>query len=733
MGRKKNRQEKESSSRSNKTVKKDISSGQFLFDVDSELRKAIQYHQAGKLQGARAICERVLQIDPNYPHALHLLGVIAYQVGETEKAIKLIIKAIKIDPRNPICRNDLGSMLHEQGKLKKAISCFQEALQLRPDLSDAYNNMGNALQDLGELREAISCYHKALQIEPAFAEAHNNMGNALQGLGRSNRAIACYHKALQLRPNLAEAYNNMGIVFGYQSKPDEAIACYQKALQLRPDYPDPYNNMGIVFGYQSKPDEAIACYQKALHLRPDSAETSSHLVGQLQRVCGWQEVQGLALKLDDLTKKALQNGTKPPQEPGFSVTICADPSLNFAIARSWSSDIAKHMSSVRTNFSFDDRRSPKTKVAIGYVSNDFRNHATGYLMLSLFGLHDRDEFEISCYSYGVDDGSYYRARIQKDCDRFVDVSNLDYADAAQCVYDDEVDILVDLKGFTQGSRLAICALRPAPIQVAYLGFPGTTGADFFDYIITDRIVSPEDHAPYYSESFVYLPHSYQVNDHAQSVSNQEWKKEDVGLPEGSFVFCSFNWGYKIDRIMFDVWMKILRQVPGSVLWLLPGNEMAEKNLRKEAEARDVKPERLIFADRLPKDQHLARLSRADLALDTRICNGHTTTSDALWANVPVLTLEGSHFASRVSASILTAIGLPELITHSLDEYEALAVRLAQQPARLQAILQRLTKNRSTEPLFDTPRFVRNLEKAYKEIWKIFLVGETPRQIEVMED
>jgi protein O-GlcNAc transferase len=323
-------------------------------------------------------------------------------------------------------------------------------------------------------------------------------------------------------------------------------------------------------------------------------------------------------------------------------------------------------------------------------------------------------------------------QIQRDCDKFVDIISLSRTEAAQRIYRDQVDILVDLKGYTKDTRLAICALRPAPVQVSYLGFPGTTGADFIDYIITDKIVTPEEHAPYYSEKFVYLPHCYQVNDNTQPIANKAWKKKDFGIPENSFVFCSFNRSYKIDPVMFDVWMRILQQVPESVLWLLFSNKTAEENLRREAVDRGVQSERLISARMLPKDAHLARLRCSDLALDTRIVNGHTTTSDALWAGVPVITLQGGHFASRVSSSALSAIGLPELITHSLEEYEALAVQLAHNPAELQELRQRLARNRLVTPLFDTPRFVRNLESAYKEMWKIFLAGETPRQIEVLE-
>ncbi len=365
-----------------------------------------------------------------------------------------------------------------------------------------------------------------------------------------------------------------------------------------------------------------------------------------------------------------------------------------------------------------------------YLSNNFHDHPVAHLMVSLFGLHNRDRFQVFCYSYGPDDGSHYRHRIQKGCDKFIDLRNLNDVDAATRIHEDSVAILVDLKG--PYNRLRISALCPAPIQVVYLGFLSTTGAGFFDYIIADKLVTPQDHAKYYSENFVYMPHCYQPNDHTQTVSERRWTRNDFGLPEHGFVFCSFNAAYKVEPVVFNAWMNILRQVPQAVLWLLWEDKTTEGNLRHEAQQRDIESERLIFSKRLPMDQHLARLKLADLALDTCIYNGGATTSNALWAGVPVITLQGSHFVSRMSASSLTAVRLPELITRSLAEYEALAIKLALRPMELGGIRQRLAKNRSTQPLFDTHRFARNLEKAYEEMWKIFLAGETPRQIEIAE-
>ena len=329
-------------------------------------------------------------------------------------------------------------------------------------------------------------------------------------------------------------------------------------------------------------------------------------------------------------------------------------------------------------------------------------------------------------------GPRYRKKIESDCDAFVDIRDLSTIDTAKRIREDDIDILVDLKGHTKDHRLGICALRPALILATYLGFPGTTGANFFDYVITDRTVTPEEQAPYYTEKFAYLPHCYQVNDHTQAISDKPYARVDFGLPEDGFVFCSFNQSYKIEPVMWDVWMRIMRHVDGSILWLLDNNEMAKHNLKREASARDVNPDRIVFAAKLPKPEHLARLKLADLFLDTRIYNAHTTGSDALWAGVPLITLQGKHFASRVASSLLGAIDLPELVTHSLADYEALAVRLARHSDALLAFRERLSRNRLTKPLFDTPRFARNLENAYQQMWDAHLSGNHPQTINAVE-
>ena len=735
-------------------------------DMAEELDRAVQYHMAGELEEARHLYEKILESVPGHADALHLLGVVAHQVDDNEKAIHLISRAIQVNPSIPYYYNNLGEALRDRGSLDAAITSFKKALLLKNDYPEAYKNMGSSFQSQGQLNEAISSYKKALQIKPGWTEVHCYLGGIYRAQGRIEEALACYRtameiypeyvdacydmgmalkenrrldeaiecfkKAIQIRPDLAEAHNSLGIVLKEQGKLDGAIGHYQKALALAPDLAEAHNNLANVFQKQGKLGDAIVCYRKVLEINPDYADAYNQIVRQLGKTCAWNDLKAMRGKLDDLNKKALDMGEKCPEMPLVNITRCVDPAENLAIARSWSMDIERSISDSMIPFSFDLKRLPQQPISIGYISNDFRNHAVAHLICGLFELHNRNEFKVFCYSYGPNDGGYHRNKIEQGSDGFVDIRALSDREAAKQIHEDQVDILVDLMGHTGDSRLAICAYRPAPVQVTYLGYPGGTGAGFFNYLIADKIVIPEEHALFYRENLVYMPHSYQANDHSQIIAEKIWKRSDLGLPENGFVFCSFSQPFKMEPVMFDVWVNILRQVPGSVLWLLCRNKSAEENLKREAESRGISSVRLIFAEELPKEEHLARQRHADLVLDTRIYNGHTTTSDALWSGVPVITLQGTHFASRVSASLLKAVGLPELITHSLAEYENLAVYLAHNDSNLRVIKQKLAKNRTAEPLFDTPRFARNIEKAYKNMWNIFMAGESPRRIDVMD-
>ena len=681
----------------------------------------------GQVHDAVCCYRKALQINPESADAYYNLGNASRETGKFDDAVFCYRKVLQIKPESADAYYNLGNTFRETGKINDAISCYEKALQKNPAFAKAYNNLGNIYQEQNQFEAAELSYQNALKIKPDYYQVWNNLGNLLRTRRLLDQSIHCYQKALELKDDYAEALLNMGIALYDMEKFREAVACYDNVLNLDKGFPEAFNFKGIALKSLGRHADAVLCFKRAMKLRPDYAEACSYLVHELQQVCDWKRLKSFSAMLDDFTGRAIMRDEKIYEPPFINITRKSDLRQNFVVARKWCSGMAKGAESVGA-FLFDDRKHFKKKIIIGYLSNDFRDHATSHLMLSMFGLHDHRRFKIYCYSSGTDDKSRFRERIKREGDEFVDIRSLSDIKAARQIFNDQVDILVDLNGHTRGGRLGIFSFRPAPIQAAYLGFPGTTGADFIDYIITDRIVTPEEDAPFYSEKFLFLPHSYQVNDNTQLVAHNSRTKKDLGLPEKGFIFSSFNQTYKIEPVMFNTWMKILARVPDSVLWLFTGGKTSEMNLKKEANVRGINPNRLIFAEKMPKERHLERLTFADLALDTRIVNGHTTTSDALWAGVPVVALMGTHFASRVSASLLTAVGLPKLIADNLDDYEALAVQLAENSGKLETIRNKLAENRYTMPLFDTPRFVKNLEKGYIAIWDLFLSGRNPQHI-----
>ncbi len=417
----------------------------------------------------------------------------------------------------------------------------------------------------------------------------------------------------------------------------------------------------------------------------------------------------------------------------FSLWCGRSPATQLAVAESWCRDMAAAIRQSKTAPAFSKQERHGDTLRIGYVSSDFRNHPVGHQVLGVLRGHNRRQFAVFAYSIGPDDGSVYRRGIEECCERFVDLTDCTEAAAAGRIAADEIDILVDLNGHTAGNRMGLFALRPAPVQVSYLGYPGTTGSGFHDYLITDRLVTPPDQQRFYTEKFVTLPHCYMATDDTQALSSAGFHRAAFGLREEQFVFCSFNNVWKIDPVIFDVWMTLLHAVPQAVLWLPGNNPAATINLIREAERRGVACERLVFAEKLKsKADHLARLALADLALDTRIYNGHVSTCDALWAGVPVLALLGSTFASRASASMLHGVALPELVTDGLDAYTQTALRLSQPGSELNHLKTRLARNRCAAPLFDTQRFTTNLEKAYRAMTANYRAGNPVRPMEIHE-
>lgn len=562
----------------------------------------------------------------------------------------------------------------------------------------------------GNYTRALKYFKKTISLNPKSAPALNNLGNIYKNTHDYTKALKYYLKALEYMPTSAIILTNIGLVQKHKGNWREAINYYKKAIEADPNYFEAYYNLGIAHYNTDKYKGAINCLSKTVELNPNFDHAKSFLTFLKLQVCDWNNLPSYDPEIDS---------------PIFSITRFDNSKINLKAAKYWSSQLEKKMESYpkfihkKIKLSLHGKKG-KEKITIGYVSNDFYNHATSYLINGLFSNHDKGKFKINIYSYGPNKSNYYLNKFKKEVNNFVDISRMSDYEAAQKIYSDNVDILIDLKGFTGDTRLEIFALKPSPIQVAWLGFPGTTGSSFIDYIIADKIATPKINQKYYSEKFIYMPHSYQLNDINRKILNIKYKRKDFNLPEKDIVFCCFNRPTKIEPKVFSSWMNILKRVPNSVLWLWKENNLMVKNLQMEAIKKKINPKRLIFSPSLPADKHLARLKLADLALDTFIYNGHTTTSDSLWAGVPVVTLKGSHFASRVSASLLSAINLPELITNSQKEYENMAVKLVTNRKKIDTIRLTLLSNRLSTPLFDTKKYVENLEKKYVRMLKAYL-------------
>ena len=653
----------------------------------------------------------------------------AYDEGRTScrqglysQAIEAFKRAIELDGQVAEAHHDLGVALHQERRFGEALECFEKATQLNDRMPQAWFHGGCTLCAIQRPAAAIPWFRRAVQLRADYADARYNLANALKAIGSTDEAAENYRAALRLDPHLAEAYNNLGTLHLGGGLLDQALTCFQKAVDLKPDDAQANYNLSLALRRLGRISEAIAYAQKCLKTPQEFGNALALLVSLFQQACDWEALAWAGERLKQLTGRQLQAGQRPFESPFLNFTHSTDRRRNREIAASWSHWLAQRDLAGRTPFDFAKRRVPKNRLTIGYLSERFRNAATGHLMAGLFGRHDRQRYKFIAYSWGKNDDSYYRRKIAQDADEFVDIRSLSDRDAAERIHADQVDILVDLMGWMHGHRMEITARRPAPIQISYLGYPATTGAPFIDYILADRIIIPPDHVQDYTEKVIWLPDCYQVTDPDTPVDPQPQDRQVNGLPSEGFVFCAFGTDYKIEKRTFSAWMRILKAVPQSVLWLLVRSPEARENLRLAARTNDVQSRRLIFAKPLPKEKHLARLKLADLALDTLTVNGHTTTSDALWADVPVVTCQGTHFASRVASSILQAIGLDELVAHNLADYENLTIHLARDGQRIQKLKAKLQQRKTRYPLFDVGRFVRSLEQAYQEMWRCYLDG-----------
>ncbi|MGO8754350.1 MAG: tetratricopeptide repeat protein [Gallionellaceae bacterium] len=642
-----------------------------------------------------------------------------YRAGLYEVDIR--IGASAVSPGRALHHFDLGNELHSQGRLDEAIGSYQKAALIKPDFFGAYINLGLAYQAQGKLNASVENYRKAVALNPNNADACFNLANALKKQGKLAEAINFFRKALALNPKDVEAFYNMGNALQDIGELDEAVKSYHGAIVLNPGYSDAYNNLGNTLQKQGKLGEAISNYREALKRNADNVEAYNSLVNALLHSCDWAQYDVCVKE----TSKAVEEGKLVL--PFLFTAISQSPSAQLKCAQNYTA--LKHP--ITACPLWTGQKYSHDKIRVAYLSADFHNHATAYLMAGLFELHDKERFEISAISFGPEDaGSEMRKRLRRAFDRFEDVRGMGDYETALMLRDLEIDIAVDLKGHTKDSRTGILAYRAAPVQVNALGFPGTMGAAYMDYIIADRHLIPPEHLAYYTEKVVYMPDSYQVNDDRRQIAERTPTRTEAGLPESGFIFCCFNNNFKIAPEIFTVWMRLLGKVEGSVLWLLEDNPSASVNLKREAAQRGVAPERLVFAKRMDLADHLARHRLADLFLDTLPYNAHTTSSDALWAGLPVLTCKGSAFAGRVAASLLNAVGLPELATDNLEDYESLALEFAANPAVLAEIRNRLALNRTSYPLFDTDRYRRHIESAYITMWERHQRGEPPTSFAV---
>ncbi len=606
---------------------------------------------------------------------------------------------------------DQGNRLEDAGDLVAARRCYEHAVELMPGLARAHLNLGNVMLASGQPESALEAYGVALALDPHYSAAHYNMGNAYARLRNAPAAMACYLRALSLKPDFADAYVALGNAQEDLQLLGQAEASYRSALQLQPGYAQVYSNLGFVLSGQKKWAEALAAFRQAASL--DHAPASAQICFCAGQLCEWHNRIGEEKTVADMIMRGV--GDISPFPVLSMDSVQGDPAqLQRLAARRFAEDRLLPRSVLAHGG--EGRPSTDTRLRIGYLSADFHDHATMHLLRGVLAEHDNSRFAIHGYSYGrTSDHATQQAR--SACESFVDLKDLSDLEAASAIAGGGIDILVDLKGFTQGARVEISALRPAPLLVNWLGYPGTLGhPQLADYIIGDPIVTPPAAAADFSETLALMPNCYQPNDRAKVIGGNPGRLA-AGLPEHGFVFCSFNQSFKFNPGTFDVWCRLLREIPGSVLWLLTQTDAVTANLRSEAQARGVEGSRLIFAPRMDLADHLGRLQLADLALDTFPYNSHTTASDALWVGVPLVTLTGRTFASRVGASLLNAAGVPEFVVQSWDDYFSLARSLALDPSGLRPIRQKLARNRLSCPLFDTVGFTRDLERLYIAMWQ----------------
>ena len=714
------------------------------------------YQEQNQFKKALDSYQKTLVIKHDHIEALNNIGATLKELGMFEESINSLKKALHLNPDYLEANYNLGSTYLELKQFNRALEQFKKTLSLNPLYLAAHNNLGIVYKELGQYDESIKSYKKALSIDSNYAEVHNNLGNTLKLMGKSDDAINCYKKTLEINPDYYEAHNNLGVTLMRKGQINESVLCYKKALSLKNNFNHALNNLGIAYNLLGRLDDSKKSYEEVILMNPNNAEAISNLGNLMIDLKDFDSASSNYEKAYELDSKipfnlgnllhtkmhliAWKDNEKYLDEiilrlknrekiidPFSLLAIIDDPELHKNAAQIYIDD--KYP--VNLDLPKIGLYSRHKKIRIGYFSPDFRVHPVANLTAELYEIHDRSKFEVYAFSFGPDTGDEMNLRIKAGVDYFHDVRTMSHKEVASLSRSLELDIAIDLGGFTQDTRTEIFAMQAAPIQVNYLGYSSTMGADYMNYIIADKTLIPENKQKYYSEKIVYLPDSFMVNDTKNKISKRVFTRQEVGLPEKGFVFSCFNHHYKITPSVFECWMRILTKVDESVLWLSDGNTTGIDNLKKEARKNNIDESRLIIAPRLDlREDHLNRIKLADLFLDTLPYNAHATTSDALQVGLPVLTQIGESFASRVAASLINSVDMPELITESQEEYEELAIELATSPDKLNAIKDKLQVKLISSPLYNTPLYTKHLEAAYLEMYERYQERLEPEHIYV---
>jgi predicted O-linked N-acetylglucosamine transferase (SPINDLY family) len=686
---------------------------------ENKLALATSSHKQGDLEAAEQVYRDLISADPqNFP-ALQMLALLEHQSKNYDSALDLYRRALDINDQDAGVLTNYGVSLAASGHPESSLDAYHRALKLNPEMVEAYFNLGNALKQLHRMEEAVSSYEKALALKPDYVKALNNLGTVQHFFRNIQSAIDCYDRALRAEPESADVLSNKGRALEKLGRYEEAAACLDQSLAIDPSNESALNHRARLSSTLKDFTAACEGYLQLTSLNPEYEFCIGNLQHSLAYCCDWKNFeQNLHKILEGVRAEQLV------QTPLALLADSDDTELQLICAR-----IYEQLRNASINEPTGDIASYRHKrIRLAYVSADLRNHAVSYLMAGVFEQHDRTQFEVFAISLAPAAKTTMGERIASAFDHFIDVSTMSDKEVVELMRDLEIDIAVDLMGYTGQTRFAIFKYRVAPVQVSYLGFPATTGAQYMDYIVADNYVIPKAQRGFYSESIAYLNGCFQANDDKRQISSEIPSRQALDLPENGFVFCCFNNSYKITPTIFDIWMNLLREVDGSVLWLLGQQEAVRENLQKEARLRGIEPGRIIFSSHTAYAQHLARLGQADLFLDTFPFNAGTTASDALWAGLPIVTCSGRSFASRMAGSLLTGLGLEELVTDELSEYQQLAQKLALNPTVLASIRERLLRNRSESAVFNTQRCTHALEMVFLEMWRRQQGGKPPKTI-----